>query len=235
MFSEEKIKAITSIPISARGREDRLTWHLTNNGLYSVKSGYHHQKQLEAEELGENSQKWLEIGMWKRLWSMKVAPTVKHFIWRACKEALPTLANLKSIITEDSKCPICKLEPETSGHALWVCTTAKDVWNQGCIKTQKMSFQNDLFLNVWSKLNQKLDKYELEECAVMMRGIWSRRDDLMHGKGFKHPNNIIQGAKADVLSYKDANGSQRDHQQHDHQKVLSWKKQLEEHTRSTGM
>ncbi|XP_042944607.1 uncharacterized protein LOC122278487 [Carya illinoinensis] len=74
MFSEEEIKAITSIPISARGREDRLTWHLTNNGLYSVKSGYHHQKQLEVEELGENSHKQMEIRVWKRLWKMKVAP-----------------------------------------------------------------------------------------------------------------------------------------------------------------
>ncbi|KAG6647478.1 hypothetical protein CIPAW_07G081700 [Carya illinoinensis] len=80
LFLEEEIKAITSIPISSRGREDRLTWSLTSNGLYSINSGYHHQQQLEAEELGENSQKQMEKGMWKRLWSMKVAPAVKHFI-----------------------------------------------------------------------------------------------------------------------------------------------------------
>ncbi|XP_042939585.1 uncharacterized protein LOC122274630 [Carya illinoinensis] len=163
--------------------------------------------------------------MWKRLWSMKVAPAVKHFVWRACKEALPTLANLKiRKVVEESLCPICNLEPETSGHALWGCVAARDVWNQRSVKTQKMSFQHDLILKVWSKLNQKPNTYELEECVVTMRGIWSRRNESMHGKGFKHPNTVVRGAKADILNYKDANSSKKEHKQPTHQATWTWRK-----------
>ncbi|XP_042980006.1 uncharacterized protein LOC122310194 [Carya illinoinensis] len=156
---------------------------------------------------------------------MNVAPIVKHFIWRACKEALSTPANLKRRrIVEDCECPICKLEPEISGHELWGYAAARDVWSQGCIKAQKISLHNDLFFKVWAMLNQKLDTNELEESAIMMRGIWSRRNELIHGKCFKHPNHLMLGAKTEALAYKDANRYQQDHQQIADQRVQSWQK-----------
>lgn len=129
----------------------------------------------------------------KLLWKMKVASVVKYFVWRACSEALPTCANLKRRkVIEDPLCLICRIEPETSGHALWGCSAARDVWSNGCIKVQKMSYQNDLFFNTWIFLVQQLVQNELEVVAVTLKGIWTRRNEFIHGKGFRHPTSISQ-------------------------------------------
>ncbi|XP_042939551.1 uncharacterized protein LOC122274591 [Carya illinoinensis] len=162
LFSNQEIEAIKTIPISLGGREDKMTWQASNNGQYTIKSGYHYQRSLISELEGEASRKHSDKDVCKKLWKMKVAPVVKFFVRKACSEALPTCANLtRRKILEDSLCPICKREPETSGRALWGCSAARDVWSQGCIKVQKMSHHNNLFFNVWILLVQQLDQAEL--------------------------------------------------------------------------
>lgn len=44
---------------------------------------------------------------WKKLWSVKVAPRVKIFMWRACTGALPTKVNLCQRVCQVD--PICEL------------------------------------------------------------------------------------------------------------------------------
>ena len=47
---------------------------------------------------------------------------------QACNNILPTKENLcKRKITDDPLCPMCRLEVETVGHALWSCSAACDV------------------------------------------------------------------------------------------------------------
>ncbi|KAF5451868.1 hypothetical protein F2P56_026929 [Juglans regia] len=79
-------------------------------------------------------------------------------------------------------------EPETSGHVLWGCIAAKDVWGQGVKK---------------SRLVEMLSLEELEEVAATMRGIWTRRNNTLHGKDFKHPNALHQLAKVELVSYRE--------------------------------
>lgn len=39
-FGEQDKKCVLSIPLSSRGVKDELTWALTKDGLYSVKTAY---------------------------------------------------------------------------------------------------------------------------------------------------------------------------------------------------
>ncbi|KAM1398237.1 hypothetical protein ACFX2I_015708 [Malus domestica] len=48
-FSEDEAKTILSMPISRFGCPDRVVWHYTRNGVYSVKSGY-----IVAQEMNKN-------------------------------------------------------------------------------------------------------------------------------------------------------------------------------------
>ncbi|KAG6674859.1 hypothetical protein I3842_15G068200 [Carya illinoinensis] len=227
IFSEQKIEAISSIPINLRGREDKLFWQFTSNGLYTIKSGYHHQRQIEAKVEGEQSSRQLDSIVWKKIWQLKVTPAVKHFIWKACSEAIPTFANLKKRRTvEDNICMICKSEPETTNHVLWGCAAARDVWNQGYIKIQKMNYHNEQLFRIWVMLAQKLEKNELEEAAVTMRGIWTRRNELVHGKEFKHPTILSKGAKLEVLAFTEANLSKEIPQQRAERRVKVWSKPI---------
>ncbi|XP_042939421.1 uncharacterized protein LOC122274452 [Carya illinoinensis] len=126
-------------------------------------------------------------------------------MWRACSEALPTLANLKRRkVVEDSNCLICTQAIETSSHALWSCVAAQDVWKQSCKKAQKMSCHSDLFFDIWSFLVENLDAAELEETVVVLKRIWTRRNELYHGKGFTHPTSLYQQAIEEVSIFRES-------------------------------
>lgn len=83
----------------------------------------------------------------------------------------------------DSLCPICQLEPETSGHVLWTYGAARDIWAMSIIKVQKMSTTSDLFINIWAELTKKLNISNLGEVANTFREIWDRRNAYTHGHG----------------------------------------------------
>lgn len=62
---------------------------------------------------------------------MKISSPVKHFIWRAANELLPTQMNLFCHKISDKKlCPICGLVEETLAHTLWECPATNDVWSE---------------------------------------------------------------------------------------------------------
>ena len=63
-----------------------------------------------------------------RLWNMKVLNKIKTFAWRACKDILPTTANLtKCRIIAESTCEFCAVEIEDGMHAL-SCPHVCQVW-----------------------------------------------------------------------------------------------------------
>ena len=81
---------------------------------------------------------------------------MKHFAWRACNNALPTMANLahKNINPSDV-CELCKTTPEDTLHALWACSNLEEVWNmlswtQSATHARPQSFNDllDYFLQV---------------------------------------------------------------------------------------
>ncbi|XP_042958050.1 uncharacterized protein LOC122293561 [Carya illinoinensis] len=205
LLTAQEYEAVKAIPISAGGREDRMVWHFTTNGEYSVKSGYHVHRQMEADFQGESSKKTQVKHVWKSIWKLKTSPSVKQFMWRACSEALPTLANVKRRkVVEDNNCLICSQAIETSSHALWSCVAAQDVWKQSCKKVQKMSCHSDLFFDIWSLLVENLDATELEDSAVVLKRIWSRRNKMYHGKGFTHPTKLYQQAIEEVSIFRES-------------------------------
>ena len=60
---------------------------------------------------------------------MNVPNKIKNFVWRSCKEALPTKANLyRQKITVDAICDRCKVRTEDCSHALFFCSNVQEVW-----------------------------------------------------------------------------------------------------------
>lgn len=54
---------------------------------------------------------------------------MKHLVWRATKNYLPTAANLiQKRVEIDKTCPICKVHDEKIKHALLWCYFAKQIW-----------------------------------------------------------------------------------------------------------
>ena len=62
------------------------------------------------------------VGFWREVWRLEVPSKVKNFVWRACKEALPTKANLcRRRIKPEATCEACKVENEDVSHVIFFC------------------------------------------------------------------------------------------------------------------
>ena len=65
---------------------------------------------------------------WKKIWDLEVPNKVKNFVWRACKEALPTKENLyRRKIAQNALCENCKEQNEDGSHFIFFCSNVQVV------------------------------------------------------------------------------------------------------------
>lgn len=86
LFSPSTMACIRAIPIKLSWTNDWLYWCYNNNGIYSVKSGYHLTRMklypIASSSLVDEKQRSL-------VWDAEALPMCKHFIWRTCIDILP--------------------------------------------------------------------------------------------------------------------------------------------------
>ena len=135
LYSHEEATKICSMAVCPVRNKDQRAWVGTANGDYTVKSGYHLAKEKFVVEQGSCSNKHELKLHWNSIWAIKGSKVVKMFVWKACMNILPTKEHLvrKHVLT-DPLCPICKLVPETTDHALWNCSSARDVYMDGMFR-----------------------------------------------------------------------------------------------------
>ena len=123
LFLPCEVDSIKSIPLSMRMPADKLIWAETNNGLFTVKSAYKVAVDILAASplgsSGSSSDKSNMTRFLKCVWKLDVPHKVRHFVWRACRDKLPTKRNLRhrQVLAEDM-CDECKLDSETTGRVL---------------------------------------------------------------------------------------------------------------------
>ncbi|XP_045831279.1 uncharacterized protein LOC123922626 [Trifolium pratense] len=83
---------ILNIPIIDKTQPDMLTWDCTQDGQYSVKSGYH--AIMEWGNIPNASPSNNSQHIWNVLWKLKVPPKHSHLLWRVLHNALPVKNNL---------------------------------------------------------------------------------------------------------------------------------------------
>ena len=126
-FFSNEIKAILSISLSSTNQSDVIIWRGMSKGVFSVKSAYHLAKAMEEKHKVEGSKQGETSTLWRTIWKLRIPNAEKNFIWRACKEILPTKQNLyRRKVGKDAMCPICGCEDETSFHIIWDCPSARD-------------------------------------------------------------------------------------------------------------
>lgn len=117
MFLPHEAEVILGIPISFRMPEDTITWAWTSHGKFIVKSAYMVAQKWFKEDLrrpdGGGSSENLGIkSIWKLTWRLNCPNKIKHLLWRACKNILPTKFRLKERgIREDDRCDVWTVNP----------------------------------------------------------------------------------------------------------------------------
>ena len=213
-FLPHEAKAILSIPLSPLNQADSLVWGKTPNGCFSVKSAYRVAvKCLANLERGEDVAGCSDCSrmsqICKSIWSIKCPSKVKHFLWRACRNILPTKQCLKrrKIITEDG-CDFCG-ESKSSGHILWSCTIAKETWMEVGINCSILTqTPTEFFDVVWFMMNTEGEK-DWELFATVAWCLWNNRNKVRHGEAGKNGKSIAVEARnywAEVRAVKPSFG-----------------------------
>lgn len=85
---------IKNIPLCRFIQDDVLIWPFNPDGEYSVKSGYKFlQDSHLLQQHGPSTTESMKP-LWEKIWTLGVPNKVKHLVWRACKNSIPTKANL---------------------------------------------------------------------------------------------------------------------------------------------
>lgn len=187
------VEEIMRIRLSRHPQEDYLRWMGEKNGVFSVKSAYNYLQE-QAYEKRKNKKQEPMIGIWKMIWSTKVAERAKLNLWKALKDGLPVKGNLaKRGVPTDTMCIRCNSAEETVTHALFSCPNIRDTWLHSKLNIDTENWKpGELFpssLNLFpliidrmvSLTQSKVAKVEkLSYIAALTYAIWTDRNNLKH-------------------------------------------------------
>nr|POF23123.1 hypothetical protein CFP56_77193 [Quercus suber] len=195
---------IVKIPLTRTISEDSLFWPYVQSGQYTTKSGYYFLK-TEAQLVNSQSLSQAELmkPLWKRIWSLSVPCKVRNFLRRACKNAIPTLNNLKRhCVVEESKCSLCAQHEEDVIHALWSFPALAQVWNED----PQWSFIGQNVFPDFSHLINLVFKSgcSAELFAMQSWTIWFRRNKVRSAPLGFPLNLIVQRTYEALVEYRAA-------------------------------
>ncbi|XP_058783721.1 uncharacterized mitochondrial protein AtMg00310-like [Vicia villosa] len=76
---------VFSTPLFDSVQVDKLYWQLERNGRFSVRSAYRYciNEAIDTSHLRIEER-------WNLIWNIKTSPRVKNFLWRLCRNCVPT-------------------------------------------------------------------------------------------------------------------------------------------------
>ena len=106
-------------------------------------------------------------------------------------------------------CGLCKQKPETTGHILWECSLAMNVWVLVKGKIQKCNNAAQDFFLLFGFMVQSLDQQDLERWATVVWSIWNARNKVYFEQKQTHLRTILSGAEGLLDEYQKLMASQR--------------------------
>jgi len=170
--------------------EDSYCWAGTNNGLYTVKSGYERSSRETFKNLFKEADVYPSVNpLFDKVWSLETVPKIKVFMWKALKGALAVEDRLRSrgIRTADG-CLFCKEKIETINHLLFQCPFARQVWALSLIQAPATGFGTSIFSNInhviQNSQNFGIPRHMRTVSPWLLWEIWKTRNKtLFQGTG----------------------------------------------------
>ncbi|CAL9014415.1 unnamed protein product [Prunus brigantina] len=180
-FTPEEASRILSIPISRWGCPDKLIWHFTMHGQYTVRSCYelalHLQRngELGRKGAGEASGCSSQTSIWKSVWLVDAPPKLKAFIWRGCSNILAVRHNLRRRRVQcTGECGFCGLHDETQVHIFFQCPFARAFWFASPLQLDVNNLAGEDFISTWQHMIKMLNSSEHAAEAIQwfVFGLW---------------------------------------------------------------
>jgi len=133
---------------------------------------------------------------------------VKSFVWRVCRNIIPTKANLchRGVIIENV-CEACGTGAKTNGHLFWECDKAWEVWLHSRISFETQGVHYLEFMDlVWYLIFMQHTGNNLLEMIFMIDWrMWFNRNATRHGSTWQSATKVFQSAWALLNEFHIAN------------------------------
>lgn len=208
-FFPSEANCIKSIPVSFQASEDLLIWPFSPDGSYTVRSAYRLLATASHDALPGTSNpdglKQLRSGIWK----LQVPNKVRHFMWWASGESLPTCSNLWfRHVLEDSTCSLCEDHPKDFIHCLWMCDHVKCIWFSNPTfnfpKPRHFHRFSDLVSFVLSKTSPNMATL----FSMVVWCIWVRRNKIREGQQVWDVGDTVKRARDLLQEFWDVDSHQ---------------------------
>ena len=183
MFLPHEASEILGIPLSEMLPPDQIIWACTPPGMFTTSRAYKLIISCDSSSSADSSNPKAQRQFWKGIWHLRTPNKIKHFIWKACNNALPTMANLyhRHIVTTEI-CEGCQDRTEDTLHALWFCKEIVCVWHSMEWFHQDVSVQPVSFSDLFSRFMHSRDEFRLELFSIMAWLLWNRRNARHFGR-----------------------------------------------------
>lgn len=117
---------------------------------------------------------------WKRLWSLRTAPRVKHFLWLLFKDRLSTFEYLYSInLGPRNFCPFFGLHFDSIEHLFLTCYKTQGVWSHAeSLFGKRFNFSGGFIAGNWLA-NFGGNTFVKSMIAAVAWHLWKARCDLI--------------------------------------------------------
>ncbi|XP_010468154.1 PREDICTED: uncharacterized protein LOC104748171 [Camelina sativa] len=194
------------MPVSKTYQPDRLIWHFTKSGKYSVKSGYRLARELNMDvEYGPTC-----TALRAQSWKLDVPSKIQHFFWQIGSGTLPLLERLAHRgVRCDTMCKRCNSGVETINHALFECPRSRGVWELSSVRMDPWGFPyTSIYANLdfifWRASSQSWVSDIGIQLPWIIWSIWKDRNKKVF-QGFEvEPLEILNQAATDKLLWEEA-------------------------------
>ena len=140
--------------------------------------------------------------VWKSLWRLEVPSKVKHFIWRALMNILPTTDNLLPRKVEVSPiCPICSAANEYVLHCLVECLFAHSCWLLSSIGTVRRCSS---FFEWIEEIFTRCSKEDCKLAVMVCWRLWFNRNDKVWNGHVSRAQNLVNAAGHYLFQWQEA-------------------------------
>ena len=178
-----------------------------------MKSGYFwlHARDRPSNNILNPGVTFIPKAFWKCLWSLKVPPKIRCFLWKSMHGAIATKANLfRKKSSPSPLCPLCFQSEETAEHLFLHCPWVAAVWHGGCLNLRL----NGMSLNDWvgwlketllSDRGTREDRSgRLQFVAFCCWHIWLARCDFVFKQKTICPNQVLAAIALSINAFKEA-------------------------------
>ncbi|KAL6575261.1 hypothetical protein OROMI_012546 [Orobanche minor] len=174
VFTKEDVGRIMRTTPSRKNSIDTIMWHFSDNGVYTVSSGYHMAINVVNESWNQAP------NAWSKLWKIKIPPRIKACFWRICKGWVCVKSKLcKWNPGMDNACSLCAGGNETMWHLFIECAFARDCWRVVGLWNTLESLLNEVdgLTELVLRLVDELPPAKLEAFAMTLWQVWRCRNN----------------------------------------------------------